>query len=89
MPRPRVPFKGRRLIQILLFSTGCESMPDKIKSRVFDFLNRIVEHWDNIPIRVFQDGKWQSLMLSEIKNDRDIADWIVTRLQETQFGKRG
>jgi hypothetical protein len=63
-------------------------MPEKSKSEVYAFLKVIVAHWNTVAIRVFQDGKWQSLFLSEIKSDRAVADWIVTKLQDTRFGKR-
>jgi len=42
-----------------------------------DSLKEIVEGWDSIVIRVNQDGRWQSLFLSEIKNETIILDWII------------
>ena len=36
----------------------------------------LVEQWDKIAIRVKQDGKWQSLFLSEIEDSQQILDWI-------------
>jgi hypothetical protein len=63
-------------------------MPSKEKSKVFEFIKNTADQWDNIIINVFQDGNWQKLPLSKVKNDRAIADHIVTRLQEKQFGSR-
>ena len=39
-------------------------------------LVHLLENWGSIAIRVKQDGKWQSLFLSEIKDGKQILDWI-------------
>ena len=36
----------------------------------------LVGQWDKIAIRAKQDGKWQSLFLSEIEDGQQILDWI-------------
>ena len=36
----------------------------------------LIEGWEQIPIRVLQDGRWQSLYLSEIKDGLAVLDWI-------------
>jgi len=41
-----------------------------------EFLAYISENWEVLPIRVYQDDKWQSLFLSEIKDGNQILDWI-------------
>ena len=41
-----------------------------------EFLSYLLTNWDGIPTRVKQDGKWQSLYLSEIKDGNQILDWI-------------
>ena len=41
-----------------------------------DFLREVVQNWEHIAIRVYQDDRWQSLFLSEIKNDSSILEWI-------------
>jgi len=57
-------------------------MPVKKDSYVYNFLRRVVENWDKIAIRVHQDGKWQSVYLCDIKEDRDIALWIISQLEK-------
>lgn len=51
--------------------------------RVFQMLARIVENWDSIPVRVYQDGSWQNLYLSEIKDDAAVAKSVISWLQTT------
>jgi len=36
----------------------------------------LVGQWDKTAIRVKQDGKWQSLFLSEVEDGQQILDWI-------------
>lgn len=43
-----------------------------------EFLKACVEDWDRIAIRVYQDGKWQSLFLSQIKDSNQILVWMQT-----------
>ena len=43
-----------------------------------EFLRDLVKNWEYIPIRVLQDGKWQSLYLSEIKDPIVILQWIIS-----------
>jgi len=43
-----------------------------------EHLRYLIENWNNIPIRVQQDSKWQSLFLGEIKDGQQILDWIKT-----------
>ena len=48
---------------------------DRLKT-LKDHLKYLIENWEAIPIRVKQDGKWQGLFLSEIKDGQQILDWI-------------
>lgn len=41
-----------------------------------EHLKNLVENWTRIPIRVKQEGRWQSLFLSEISDGQQILDWI-------------
>jgi len=41
-----------------------------------EHLADLTKDWDDLPIRVLQDGKWQNLYLSEIKDGQQILDWI-------------
>jgi len=41
-----------------------------------EHLIELIQGWDKILIRVKQDGKWQGLFLSEIKDGQQILDWI-------------
>ena len=41
-----------------------------------DHLGFLIANWNNVAIRVQQDGHWQSLFLSEIKDGQQILDWI-------------
>ena len=50
--------------------------------KVRTFLDRLVKAWDNIPIRVYQDGKWQSLYLNEVKDTGQVVLWICRSLKE-------
>lgn len=43
-----------------------------------EFLSQLVEDWDSIAIRAFQDGRWQSLFLAEITDSKQIVDWIAS-----------
>jgi hypothetical protein len=40
-------------------------------------LQLILDHWDELPVRVYQDGRWQSLFLSEIHDERLVANEVV------------
>ena len=42
-----------------------------------EFLANLIENWERTPIRVEQDGRWQSLFLSEIKDGGSILEWIL------------
>jgi len=46
-------------------------------------LSRIVENWNAIPVRVYQDGRWQNLYLSEIEDDQAVAKSVIRWLQAT------
>lgn len=52
-------------------------MPDKDKSDIYDVLNRFVNNWENIYLKVYQDGKWQSLSLDKIRDDKIIANFVI------------
>ena len=51
--------------------------------RVYQMLSRIVENWNAIPVRVYQDGRWQNLYLSEIEDDQAVAKSVIRWLQAT------
>lgn len=51
-------------------------LTEKPSKTLKEFLAELVEKWEGIPIRVFQDGEWKALYLSEIKNGQVILDWI-------------
>jgi hypothetical protein len=40
-------------------------------------LELLILHWDRLPVRVYQDGHWQSLFLSEIHDERLVANEVV------------
>lgn len=46
------------------------------KSSLKEHLISLIDNWERVPIRVKQDGKWQALFLSEIKDGQQILDWI-------------
>jgi len=50
--------------------------------RVKGFLERLVNGWEKIPIRVYQDDKWQSLYLDEVKDTRQVVLWIIRSLKD-------
>ena len=54
------------------------------KATLKEFLEFVLKNWNQIAIRVFQDGRWQSLYLGEVKDDEEIWKWI----QETWKEKR-
>lgn len=57
-------------------------MPEKENSIVYDVLNRFVEHWDNIFVRSKQSGTYQSISLIDIKDDKEIADFVIKVIKE-------
>jgi hypothetical protein len=60
---------------------------------VYQVLKRAVDNWGNIPIRVYQDGEWQSLFLSEVKNEKDkaaaVVKWLGGRMIDKPIGWGG
>lgn len=42
-----------------------------------DKLERTLKNWDKITIQVKQGGKWQTLPLSKITDQREIAKFIM------------
>jgi len=49
---------------------------------VYAMLSRVIQNWDRIPIRVKQDGQWQSLFLIEIKSESEKAKAIISWLEK-------
>jgi len=49
---------------------------NETKPSLREHLRNLVKDWDKIPIRVKQEGKWQGLLLSEIRDGEQILDWI-------------
>lgn len=47
------------------------------RERVKEKLERTLKNWDIIKIPVKQSGKWQDTPLSEIKDEKDIAKYII------------
>lgn len=47
------------------------------RETVKEKLERTLKNWDKIKIPVKQSGKWQDTPLSEIKDERDIAKYII------------
>jgi hypothetical protein len=72
-----------RLRTLKIFAGG--ERLKKLESEVYKFMQRVVQHWDRIPIRIFQDGKWQDLFLCEIKDDKLIAQWVITTLSSKTY----
>jgi hypothetical protein len=62
-------------------------MPKMEESKLYKFLEKLVHNWHSIPIRVLQDGKWQSLFLSEIEDDKPIVEWLIKQLQNYEQWK--
>jgi len=50
--------------------------------RVKGFLERLVKGWDAIPIRVYQNGTWQSLYLDEVMDTKQVVLWIIRCLKD-------
>ena len=46
---------------------------EKIKNK----LERTLKNWNNITIHIKQDNKWQTLPLSQVKDQREIAKFIM------------
>lgn len=44
---------------------------------IYKVLSHIVNTWDEITVRVDQDGERQTLHLSEIKDASLVANWII------------
>lgn len=57
-------------------------MPEKENSITYDILNRFVEHWDDIFVRSKQSGTYQSISLIDIKDDKEIADFVIKVIKE-------
>lgn len=57
-------------------------MPEKENSITYDVLNRFVEHWDDIFVRSKQSGTYQSMSLIDIKDDKEIADFVIKAIKE-------
>lgn len=57
-------------------------MPEKENSITYDVLNRFVEHWDDIFVRSKQSGTYQSMSLIDIKDDKEIADFVIKVIKE-------
>lgn len=57
-------------------------MPEKENSITYDVLNRFVEHWDDIFVRSKQSGTYQSISLIDIKDDKEIADFVIKVIKE-------
>lgn len=57
-------------------------MPEKENSITYDVLNRFVEHWDDIFVRSKQSGTYQSISLIDIKDDKEIADFVIKTIKE-------
>ena len=45
--------------------------------KVKDKLEMTLKNWNNIAIQVKQDNKWQTIPLSKIKDQREIAKFIM------------
>ena len=57
-------------------------MPEKENSMTYDVLNRFVEHWGDIFVRSKQIGTYQSISLIDIKDDKEIADFVIKVIKE-------
>lgn len=57
-------------------------MSEKENSITYDILNRFVEHWDDIFVRSKQSGTYQSISLIDIKDDKEIADFVIKVIKE-------
>lgn len=49
--------------------------------RVRNFIERLAENWERTAIRVYQDYEWQDLLLPEVKDEVEIAEWIIECLK--------
>lgn len=44
-------------------------------------LQLLLDNWDRTPVRVVQDGLWQNLYLSEIADQRLVAEQVISFLR--------
>lgn len=44
---------------------------------IYKALSSIINNWDEVTVRVDQDGERQTLHLSEIKDASLVANWII------------
>jgi flagellar capping protein FliD len=57
-------------------------MPEKNESIVYKTLVSFVEKWNNIFIRTNQDGKYENVSLDKIKDDKEVANFVIQALRE-------
>ena len=57
-------------------------MPEKNKSIVYKTLISFVEKWNSIFIRTIQDGKDESVSLDKIKDDKEVANFVIQTLRD-------
>lgn len=61
---------------------GVIIMPEKDESIVYRTLVSFVEKWDSIFIRTMQDGKYENISLNKIRDDKEIANFVIQTLKD-------
>ena len=57
-------------------------MPEKENSITYDVLKRFVDHWEDIFVRTKQSGVYQTVSLNKIKDDKEVADFVINVIKE-------
>ena len=61
-------------------------MGKRDESIVYETLSHIVDKWESIYTKAHQDGEYQSLPLSKIKDDKEIAKFVIKTIREKFYG---
>ena len=57
-------------------------MPEKENSKTYDVLKRFVDYWEDIFVRTKQSGVYQTVSLNKIKDDKEVADFVINVIKE-------
>ena len=61
-------------------------MGKRDESMVYETLFHIVDKWDSIYAKAYQDGEYQSLPLNKIKDDKEIAKFVIKTIRDKFYG---
>ena len=50
--------------------------------QLITYLYELVKNWPNTFVRVRQDGKWRSLPLTQVRDQKVVLRFLMERLQE-------